>query len=353
MRSRAEASTDIGRRRLVMALPLLGGGLLSLAGSARGASPIQQRSSRRLMGTQLDIAVEGSEPARLTLAVERAYAEMARLSNMMSRYVPTSPVSAIGLMAGVQPVAVPAELMRVLLDGQALAQQTGGAFDMTVGALKAWRFDLGQIAKPSDELLNRQAKLIDYRRLILNQTAGTAYLSERGMALDLGGIAKLPILEAGMRILAAEGIRNALINGGGDVFYRGNWQGRPWRVGLRDPRQPQQLLGVVALEGEGLLASSGDYERGFVSQDGQRQHHILDPRSGRPTQGPHGLSLLAQGSRAVKAVNGLGAAIMVDGLAAGRRHIEASAGLAGLIVDQDGSVWQSAGMAEALRRRTA
>ena len=347
MKRRAESSTDLSRRQLLMALPFLGAGL---AVAAQGAVATRRHWSRRLMGTQVDIAVEGVDLARMTLAVEYAYAEMARLSDMMSRYVPTSPLSAIGLASGLQPVAVPAELMQVLQAAQALSQQTAGAFDITVGALKAWRFDLGQIHTPSDELIARQTKLINYRHLILNQPAGTAYLSERGMALDLGGIAKLPILEAGMRILATEGISNALINGGGDVFYRGAWQGRPWRVGLRDPRQPQRLLGVVALEGEGLLASSGDYERGFLSQDGHRQHHILDPRSGRPTQGPHGLSLLARGSHSVKAVNGLGAAIMVGGMAAGRSHMEANPGLAGLIVDRDGTVWQSPGMAEALHK---
>lgn len=347
MSTRSEASTDLIRRRLSMALPLL-----ACAGVAQAGPVRQLRSSRALMGTRVDIAVEGADAEHLAAATARAYAEMARLSEMMSRYVPTSPLSAIGLAAGLRPVVVPAELMAVLLDAQALARQTAGAFDITVGALRAWKFDSNQTVGPSDRLLAQQIKLVDYRRLILNQAAGTAYLSVRGMALDLGGIAKLPILDAGMRVLAAEGIQHALINGGGDVFYRGQSLGRPWRVGLRDPRRPQQLLGVLALEGEGVLASSGDYERGFFSQDGQRQHHILDPRSGRPTQGPHGLSLWARGSGALQAVNGIGAAIMVGGLAAGRRHIEANsnlAGLAGVIVDHDGTLWRSGALAQALR----
>lgn len=342
-----EAGANLRRRQLALALPLLG-----FTGAARSISAdaaVRQRSSRPLMGTQVDIAVEGAEAAHLTRAVERAYAEMGRLSDMMSRYVPSSPVSAIGLAAGLQAVAVPPELMRVLLDAQQLSGQTQGAFDITVGALKAWRFDLGQNHVPGDQIIASQARLVNYRKLILNQAAGTAYLSERGMALDLGGIAKLPILQAGMHVLAAEGIRNALINGGGDVFYRGLWQGRPWRIGLRDPRQPQQLLTRLALEGEGLLASSGDYERGFVHA-GQRQHHILDPRSGRPTQGPRGLSLLARGSGAVQAINGLGAALMVEGSVAGRRYIESRPALAGLIVDRNGSVWQSTQMAQLMRQ---
>lgn len=350
MQRKPEAGANLHRRQLALALPLLG--LVGAAQARPSVAAVRQRSTRRLMGTQVDIAVEGSEAAQLTQAIERAYAEMGRLSDMMSRYVQRSPLSAIGLAAGLQAVAVPLELMRVLQAAQLLSQQTGGAFDITVGALKAWQFDRGQTRKPTNEILAQQTRLVNFRKLILNPSAGTAYLSERGMALDLGGIAKLPILQAGMDILAAEGIQNALINGGGDVFYSGNWQGRPWRIGLRDPRQPQRLLGQLALEGEGLLASSGDYERGFV-QDGQRQHHILDPRNGHPTQGPRGLSLLAQGSGAVQVVNGLGAAIMVGGATAGRQQIESKSGLAGLIVERDGSIWRSPQMARLMRQDQA
>ncbi|MCH2242762.1 MAG: FAD:protein FMN transferase, partial [Aquabacterium sp.] len=104
------------------------------------------------------------------------------------------------------------------------------------------------------------------------------------------------------------------------------------------------LLGVVALEGRAVVASSGDYERCFMAQ-GRLMHHILDPRTGRPTQGPHGVSLLA---RDVAAVNGLGAAAMVLGLSRGRALLQAQPGVESLIAARDGSVWQSAGMAARL-----
>ena len=164
------------------------------------------------------------------------------------------------------------------------------------------------------------------------------------MALDLGGIAKLPILEAGMKVLRSEGVENALINGGGDVLTHGLWQGRPWRVGLRDPRSPERLLGVVGVAGAGVVASSGDYERFFFHQ-GQRQHHVLNPRTGRPASGVHGVSLVA---RDVAAVNGLGAALMVQGPQAGRALAQRMPGLAVLIAEQDGGVWQSTAMSALL-----
>ena len=118
---------------------------------------------------------------------------------------------------------------------------------------------------------------------------------------------------------------------------------------MRDPRSPQQLLGVVSLEGGGVVASSGDYERCFFYQ-GQRWHHVLNPRTGQPTSGVHGVSLVA---RDVGTVNGLGAALMVQGAQAGRAMAERMTGLAVLMAGQDGSVWQSPAMSAVLRPVTA
>jgi thiamine biosynthesis lipoprotein len=187
--------------------------------------------------------------------------------------------------------------------------------------------------------------LVGYKGLVVDERAGTAYLAKRGMRLDLGGIAKLPILQAGLRQLQRHGVANAMINGGGDVLVTGQLHGRAWRVGLRDPRQPDQLLGVVSLS-QGFVAASGDYER-FVMHQGRRLHHVLDPKTGYPTQGPHGVALI---SDQLEAVNGLGAAIMVAGARAGRARVAQTPGLDALIVDADNSLWCSPGMASRLSR---
>jgi thiamine biosynthesis lipoprotein len=165
------------------------------------------------------------------------------------------------------------------------------------------------------------------------------------MRLDLGGIAKLPVLQAGMQALQQHGIASAMINGGGDVLVHGGNAGAPWRIGVRDPRDPGQLLGTIALH-DGVVAASGDYERCFESA-GVRMHHILNPRTGYPSTGPHGVVLVA---RDTAAVNGWGAATMVAGLAFGRERIAALPGVEGLVVDADRSVWTSPGMAQRLQR---
>lgn len=331
------------RRRLTFSLPLLAFGLV--VPSVQAQSDVHE-SSRTLMGTRVDLTLQGKDGAALSTAADAAFSEMTRLADMMSRYQQTSVLSAINLMAGLQPVEVPAELFGVLRMARQVGQASDGAFDSTVGSLRDWDFSPDHPVMPSAQRIAEQLPLVNQNAgLVLNERTGTAYLTRRGMKLDLGGIAKLPILQAGQRQLQDHGVANAMINGGGDVLVMGQLNGKPWRVGLRDPRHPSQLLGVVALN-HGFVAASGDYERFFMAQ-GRRFHHILNPKTGYPTNGPHGVTLI---SEQLELINGVGAALMVAGAAAGRARIARTPGLDGLIVEADGSLWRSPGMAQRLAR---
>lgn len=343
MRAHSVDSIQHRRRRLVLALPLIACGLVVAPVQAKAGV---HQSSQTLMGTRVDLTLQDADTAALPVAASAAFAEMTRLADMMSRYRSTSVLSAINLMAGLRPVPVPPELLQVLLMARRAAQASGGQFDTTVGSLRDWNFDPEHPAIASAQQIAAQLRLVDQAKgLVINEHAGTAYLTQRGMRLDLGGIAKLPILQAGMRQLQRHGVRNAMINGGGDVMVMGQLNERPWRIGLRDPRQPEKLLGTVSLN-QGFVAASGDYER-FVMHQGKRLHHILDPRTGYPTQGSHGVTLI---SDQLEVINGLGTAIMVAGAQTGRTRVARAPGLDALIVDADNSLWLSPGMALRLGR---
>ena len=329
------------RRRLLASLPLLATGLWLTPALA---DPQVRQASRTLMGTRVDITVQGTNAAASDAAMAAAFTEMARLADMMSRYRLTSAVSALHLAAGLQPVAVAPEMMRVLAMARHMSERSQGAFDITVGAFQGWRFDAAQTSIPSAADIARELPLVNYRDLVLDTQAGKAFLRRRGMRVDLGGIAKLPILQAGLDTLRRQGIHNAMLNGGGDVLVQGQLQGRDWRVGLRDPRAPERILGVLALR-EGFVAASGDYERSFMHA-GQRYHHILDPKTGQPTRGPHGVTLV---SRNLEAINGLGAATMVAGADAGRGLLASLPGVDALIVEAHRPLWLSSGMAARLQ----
>lgn len=292
------------------------------------------------MGTLVDITLDSTDPARLQPALEAAYREMTRLSDMMNHYSPTSVVSAINMAAGIAPIPIPPELMQVLRMAQHVSEQSHGCFDITVASLRGWRFSGENPSMPTPQDVARQLPLVGYQHLHLDTRAQTAFLQHQGMRMDLGGIAKNYILDRGLQSLKRAGIKRAMINGGGDVLVMGGTADRPWRVGIRHPQQPEQLLGTLDLR-DGIVASSGDYERFFI-RDGRRYHHILDPKTGYPVlNGPHGVTLVSPN---LAAINGWGAAIMVMGEAAGRRFVERTPGLKGLIQGPTQGLWLSEGL---------
>jgi len=336
--ARGAAHGDQGRRRLLASLPLL---TLAPWLTPALADPQVQRASRPLMGTRVDIVVDHGGPGAAA-AIEAAFAEMARLSRQMSRYERGNPVAALEAAAGRHPVPVPAEMLAVLALAQTLSQRSAGAFDISVGAFSGWGFESAQTSIPDASELARERLLVNYQDVLFDTRNSTALLKRPGMRIDLGGIAKLPILEAGMQVLRRHGMRNAMLNGGGDVRVSGRLQGRDWCVGLRDPLAPERLLGVVELD-EGWVAASGDYERCF-ERAGRRYHHILNPRSGLPSRAAHGVTLVA---RNLDPINGLGAALMVMGAQRGRHLLVPE--VDALIVQPDGRRWLSPGMAGRLR----
>lgn len=295
------------------------------------------------MGTVVEVVVEAPE-AGAHAALDAAYREMQRLSDMMNHYDPKSVVSAINAAAGVRAVRVPPELMAVLAMAQAMSERSQGAFDITVASLRGWRFRADEPRMPSAAEIATQLPLVGWTKLGLDAHAQTAFLAARGMRIDLGGIAKLPIVHAGMQALQRHGIARAMVNGGGDVEVIGGSRARPWRIGVRDPRAPERLLGVLQVE-RGFVVTSGDYERSFV-RDGRRYHHIIDPRTGYPADGPRGVTLFGE---RLEDLNGLGVAIMVRGKAAGMRWLADDSRVEGLIVDADKTVWMTPGFGSRLR----
>lgn len=341
---RASGLANPARRRLA-AGAVLGACLAAWphVGGAR-ALPTRLRQSRSLMGTSVDIAAVADDPALLQAALAAAFERMTQLVGVMSHYEPTSRVAAINLAAGLLPVPVEPELMQVLAAAKSVSRRSSGAFDVTVGSVGRWHFDPRNPQMPTPAQVAARLPIVDYRNLVLDETRGTAYLRQRGMRIDLGGIAKLYILEAGLEVLRGFGVENALINGGGDVIAMSAPASPPWRVGIRDPRRPERLLATLEVR-DGFVASSGDYERFFV-RDSRRYHHVLDPRTGYPTQGPHGVTLVGPD---LASVNGLGAAAMVLDPAAGRELIRGTRGVEAVIAGSGGDLWMTAGMRQRLR----
>jgi thiamine biosynthesis lipoprotein len=340
------ADFDARRRRaLAGGGRLAAAGLLAVAPLARATldDPTVVRASRALMGTRVGVVVQSRDRALAEYAIAAAYAEMTRLERLMSRYRPDSETSALASAAGRGMVPVSPETLDVLERARAASIVTEGAFDVTVGAYAGWSFDPAAPRLPGRAELERERDLVGWRDLAIDEASGRAGLKRAGMRVDLGGVAKLPILDAGRRALARHGLHDSLVDGGGDVIASGRLHGRDWRVGVRDPRDPSRLVGTLAVS-DAVVASSGDYERCF-ERDGRRFHHVLDPRTGRPAQGVRGVAMVA---RSVDEVAALGASVMAAGPEAGLRLLHARRDVDALLVDASGRAWTSGAMARRL-----
>lgn len=295
------------------------------------------QSSLILMDTIVDVRVDGRNSAKL---MEESFARMEELENLFSRFIVESEVSEINRRAGewVQVSPITLELIELGLE---MGEVTGGAFDITIGAvLDLWGFGSGQHQVPSQEELAAALATVDYRQVEVDQK-NRAVRIRPGTVLDLGGIAKGFIVDAATARLREAKVKRAIINAGGDISVIGRRpDDLPWRVGVQDPDQPSRIRWILPLDDESVV-TSGDYQRYFM-EDGQRWHHIIDPRTGYPARGLRSVTIVGEKSAVSDA---LSTAVFVLGWEEGRALVEKLPGVEAIIVS-DTATWVSPGLAE-------
>jgi len=280
-------------------------------------------------------------------AAERVFEIFRRVDARMSEWKPTSPLSQVNANAGIRPVPVPADLRAVLHRGIEIGRRTGGAFDITWAALWGlWDFKSPEPRVPDADEIAARVRRIDYRRVRIDDKAGTVYLPEKGMLLGLGGIAKGYALDQAARALRAMGVRDFLLSAGGQVYAGGTRAGRPWRVGIRDPRgRPGDYFATLEIR-DASLATSGDYER-YFERDGVRYHHVLDPRTGMPARGVRSVTVISPDATLADA---LSTALMVLGVERGLDVAASYENVEAVFVDDAGAVHTTPGISSKLTR---
>ena len=246
------------------------------------------RHTFRAMASPAEIQLYASDQRQATRAARAAQREVERIEAKYSRYRDDSVTSAINRAGDGVPVAIDEETTALLDYAHACWEQSDGLFDITSGVLRrAWNFKLEVIPRQSDieALLDR----VGWPRV--RRDRGTAAL-EAGMELDFGGIGKEYAADRAVAMLLESEIANALVNLGGDVRAIGSHPGgKPWHIGVVDPRQAGRSIAHVPIDNAGL-ATSGDYQR-YMIHDGRRYCHVLNPRTGWPVEGPRSVSVIA------------------------------------------------------------
>jgi thiamine biosynthesis lipoprotein len=328
--------------------------LVAAAVGCRGSSPAATGSSaprlitdaRLSMGTEVRISAWTADSERSAAAFNAAFGEFERLDGLMTTWRPTSDIVRLNDAAGEHPVPVSPEVIDVLTIAHQVSEWTDGAFDVTFGAFSdVWKFDQDQDNTiPSEAEIRARLPLVNYRDLIVDPVAGTAWLARKGMKVNLGGIGKGYAIDRAAAILRARGLNDFMIQAGGDLYVAGLHDGKPWRLGIRDPRgSDDQIFAAIDLS-NGTFSTSGDYERYFI-KNGRRYHHIIDVRTGQPARACRSVTLVTD--RAVIA-DGLSTGIFILGPEKGLALMARLPHVEGVIVSAANKVFVSPGLTNRL-----
>jgi FAD:protein FMN transferase len=247
------------------------------------------------MACDCEVRVAGLGRRKAKPLADRAIAEVRRIESKYSRYRAGSVVSRINAAAGTgRPVQVDAESTELIAYAERLHELSGGLFDATSGILRqAWDFRAAR--KPAPGQLESLLSRIGWRQVLWTASpqGGRIELPLAGMELDFGGFGKEYAADRAATLLQQHGVRHGMVNLGGDIRVVGPQpDGTPWSLGIQHPREPGRVVASLPLV-DGALATSGDYERYFVDDDGTRYCHVLDPRSGWPVSGWQSVSVVA------------------------------------------------------------
>jgi thiamine biosynthesis lipoprotein len=295
------------------------------------------------MGTELKFSAWTSDEDGADAAFEAAFHEIDRLEGLLSNWKKDSEVERLNAAAGKHPVPVGSELRDVLEAARQTSDWTDGKFDVTFGVLSGlWKFDYqnkDNTIPPRNEVV-RRLKLINYRDLIVDNRAGTAFLRREGMIVNLGGIGKGYAVDRARDILRQRGLRDFMIQFGGDMYVAGLEKDHPWRLGIQDPRGPANHIFATVDLSDSTFSTSGDYARFFI-KEGRRYHHIIDPATGEPASGCRSVTIMASSATVA---DGLDTGVFIMGPEAGMALIEKLPGVEGVIVSAKNEVLVSKGL---------
>ncbi len=257
--------------------------------------PVAYHEQLLVFGTVVDVKLWDVEEALGRQAVTRLADDFDYMHNAWHAWHP-GPLGRVNqLLASGESFTLPPSILPLIQRSSELSQRSNGLFNPAIGKLTAlWGFASDDPPKgppPSAEtiraFLDQQPSMEDIRLNGLTiQTANPA------LKLDFGAFAKGYAVDRAIDILRELGINNAVVNAGGDLRAIGRHGDRPWRVGIRHPREAG-ILASVETEGDESIFTSGDYERYFDWQ-GTRYDHIIDPRSGYPAQGLSSVTVFAR-----------------------------------------------------------
>lgn len=309
-----------------------------------GLSAVSQaewhQAEEAVMGTSISVTVWHEQPSAARKAMQSVIAEMQRIDALWNPDLETSELYLVNHLAVTETVAITDELCRVLDKALYYSKLSNGAFDVTFASVGQY-YDYRQGIQPDEQLRTKALSAIDYRLIDLDKENCTVSFKDNKVQIDLGGIAKGYAVDRAIAILQKQGVLYANVSAGGDSRMLGDKQGKPWMVGVKNPRDDEALAVVLPLS-DAALSTSGDYERFFVDLvTGERVHHILNPSSGTSSTGLSSVSII--GPQAFD-TDPLSTTVFVLGIEAGLELVERLPEFDAILITSNGQLHYSSGL---------
>ncbi len=302
--------------------------------------------------TYSEVIVYATDESAANEAMNAAHEELKayhQLYDIYNDYDGVNNLKTVNDNAGVAPVAVDPRLIGMVAFAQEMDVKTNGRMNIAMGAvLKIWHdHRTAGIDDPANATLPDMAELqaanqhTDINDLVVDGAAGTLYITDPAMRLDVGAVAKGYAVERVAQDMIARGVTSAILNIGGNVRTIGTrGDGTLWRVNVQNPDLTAENQGLTTLSLKDLsLVTSGSYER-FYTVDGKQYHHIIDPDTLMPAAYTWSVSIVTEDSGLADA---LSTALFTLSIADGKALLTKFPGVEALWVELDGTIVRTDG----------
>lgn len=302
---------------------------------------ITHKRKLAMLGSPFEMTVVAKDTIQGNEYIDLAVAEVKRIENLISDWIPSSQISKVNQNTGIKPIKVDKEVFDLVGRAIKVSQITSGAFDISYASMdKIWKFDGSMKEKPTEEAIKKSVSKIGYKNIILDSKEQTIFLKLEGMKLGLGGIGQGYIADKVKELLISKGCVSGIVNVSGDINTWGKQvDGKPWTVGIVNPMNKNKIFATFPLENS-AVETSGNYEK-FVVFDNIRYSHIIDPRTGYPAKGVVSVSVFAKQTEIADA---LATGIFVLGVEVGLDLVNQLKGIECIIVDDKGKIHSSKGI---------
>lgn len=315
--------------------------LLILMVTSISFGQIVHKKKLSMLGSPFEITVIAKDTIEGNYFADLAVAEVKRIENQISDWIPTTQISEINRNAGKKAIKVDDEVFELVQRAIKISKLTNGAFDISYASMdKIWKFDGSMKEMPSTEAIKKSVEKIGYQNIILDDKEKTIFLKLEGMKLGLGGIGQGYIADKVKALLQNKGCTSGIVNVSGDINTWGKQlDGKPWTIGIINPMNKNKVFATFPIE-DSAVETSGSYEK-FVMFNGIRYSHIIDPRTGYPATGIVSVSVFAKQTEVADA---LATGIFVLGIEVGLDLVNQLKGIQCIIVDDKGKIHTSKGI---------